>query len=97
VTRISGDCSPPNASDMIADIAYSGRMGFQSTLPHGERPTLLIQPLLKVAVSIHAPSRAATLHSPPRDLRPWVSNPRSRAGSDGLYFKMLMPRSDCAS
>ena len=54
---------------------------FQSTLPQGERR--LLSPVLNVdnCISIHAPTRGATLCRMLR-LRLWNFNPRSHKGSD---------------
>ncbi len=59
---------------------------FQSTLPHGERPTSLLKGMGFTQVSIHAPARGATTlcshNLPPQK----CFNPRSRTGSDFISF-----------
>ena len=75
---------------------------FQSTLPRGERPHLAAHRAVAVAVSIHAPTRGATLW---KDWPAFIGsfNPRSHEGSDisrishsrkSYRFQSTLPRGE---
>ena len=55
---------------------------FQSTLPRGERQTRCLNRLAKPHISIHAPTRGATMISPAIYISFVDFNPRSHEGSD---------------
>ena len=48
-------------SDRCGKAPRSARCGFQSTLPQGERPISLCSSVRPVNISIHAPTRGATV------------------------------------
>ena len=57
---------------------------FQSTLPRGERPIQILIFRRLYGISIHAPTRGATILFPDNDRRGSDFNPRSHEGSDCL-------------
>ena len=57
---------------------------FQSTHPHGVRHRGKVQPVLQRAVSIHAPTRGATIPQMSSLLQTWSFNPRTHTGCDDL-------------
>ena len=57
-------------------------LGFQSTLPRGERRKVALNPYTTDIVSIHAPTRGATKHRFPPMSQGFCFNPRSHEGSD---------------
>ncbi len=66
--------------------SYIAQNLFQSTLPRRERPAGFVYLYKTNDISIHAPAKGATRHSPRiSGSRPYF-NPRSREGSDGVYF-----------
>ena len=48
-------------SDTVKGDDFGAWLEFQSTLPHGERPDLIVYDYLTGEVSIHAPAWGATL------------------------------------
>ena len=68
------------ATRTIPTLCYSET--FQSTLPHGERLSVISFPLGCSRISIHAPAWGATCLPAPLSNLPWNFNPRSRMGSD---------------
>jgi len=80
-------CFNPRAR-MGRDDAYlrymtSPRM-FQSTRPHGARPSAFNLPIVAIVVSIHAPAWGATYHVINLFLFIICFNPRARMGRDAL-------------
>ena len=69
-------------SDLAAYYLYLLYKEFQSTLPRGERPNLSRRTNHRRHVSIHAPTRGATLTLQCLRLFPFRFNPRSHEGSD---------------
>ena len=76
---------------------------FQSTLPRGERRFYSFHGIYYCRVSIHAPTRGATLLPLPFQCKLLCFNPRSHAGSDansrklfsnGTKFQSTLPRGE---
>ena len=63
-----------------------GIVKFQSTLPQGERRFRPAPPPASSTISIHAPTRGATLGKEEREARTSHFNPRSHKGSDTAEF-----------
>ena len=71
----------PRGERQRSNTLSPGYEPFQSTLPRGERPTTLPISPFHFIISIHAPTRGATL-SHKKDLIYLNFNPRSHEGSD---------------
>ena len=85
VTKISIH-APARGATRTGNVPGTDR-GFQSTLPHGERPcAALFTPFSSDRISIHAPARGATLMQCTHCTGYMDFNPRSRTGSDALYL-----------
>ena len=82
--RISIHAPAKGATCLFIVISYFVR--FQSTLPRRERLPACILSVIDDVISIHAPAKGAT--PKPQRIRPknYYFNPRSREGSDGVYF-----------
>ncbi len=84
VKMISIHAPAKGATCLFIVISYFVR--FQSTLPRRERLPACILSVIDDVISIHAPAKGAT--PKPQRIRPknYYFNPRSREGSDGVYF-----------
>ncbi len=75
--------APTRGATVILSV-FSLVMGFQSTLPRGERPELCKKRPKRSRISIHAPTRGATSTSPYGVNLLIDFNPRSHEGSDAF-------------
>ena len=64
-------------------------MRFQSTLPRGERPCGVSSVLFQLSISIHAPTRGATMYQSKIRHIAIDFNPRSHEGSDRFSLHQL--------
>ena len=69
-------------SDPNFQLFFQNLFAFQSTLPRGERPRCSCGCLLCGKISIHAPTRGATVSTCSLSTRYSNFNPRSHEGSD---------------
>ena len=73
-------------SDIFSCIPGHYHVGFQSTLPRGERREDLGTDAATVGISIHAPTRGATCPSRQCHRSTGHFNPRSHEGSDAVFL-----------
>ena len=76
----------PARGATAAEAAHFLSIVFQSTLPRGERHRIGAGLRDPDWVSIHAPARGATAPSRSARRTCWRFNPRSRAGSDDMWW-----------
>ena len=72
----------PRGERQKKERCYKWHSGFQSTLPRGERQRLRERLVLRIVISIHAPTRGATITAVAGIPTQCNFNPRSHEGSD---------------
>ena len=76
-------------SDLIPMLLQPCICVFQSTLPQGERRQWVLKQSAIYKISIHAPTRGATIMKWRRGWNKWHFNPRSHKGSDVTRIRFL--------
>ena len=77
---------------------FTAQVGFQSTHPRGVRLELNLNSTIYIEVSIHAPTRGATVPSSYVHRSSWCFNPRTHEGCDCAFkanvyiFRCFNPR-----
>ena len=85
--------APTGGATSVDTRGQNYQLGFQSTLPRGERRTKALELFIDRGISIHAPTGGATISQAKSETAVYNFNPRSHGGSDlfSLPISSIVP------